>query len=100
MLKKVRKSQKKLKKLSKNAKSRVKNVKKRGGGGVQSAQKKGTIYYGKIFRGKTMIKYWKKSKIAFFWGLGYGKKVEKMGGGGYVTFLTNLGWGGVRIDQK
>ena len=70
------------------------------GGGSKSDQKKGTIYYGKFFGVKTMIKYWKTSKIAFFWGLGYGKKVEKMGGGGYLSFLTNLGGGGVQNDKK
>ena len=56
--KKVKKSQKKLKKLSKNAKSRVEKCQKSGGGGVQNDKKKGAIYYGKIFGGKTMIKYW------------------------------------------
>ena len=54
----VEKSQKKLKKLSKNAKSRVKKSPKMGGGGVQNDKKKGTIYNGKIFGVKTMIKYW------------------------------------------
>ena len=54
----VKKSQKKLKKLSKNAKSRVKKSPKMGGGGVQNDKKKGTIYNGKIFGVKTMIKYW------------------------------------------